>query len=104
MFDLGDIVVGYIIILLGWYLWQAQKSREYAREVATRYCKQLELQLLDDTVVLVRIRLKKNTSGRIKIARVYRFEFSSMGDERYQGELELIGNELLDISLEAHRV
>ncbi len=104
MFDLGDIIIGYVVIVLAWYLWQAQKSREHARELAARHCKQLELQLLDDTVVMNRIRLKKNTLGRIKISRTYRFEFSSMGNERYQGVLELLGNELVNISLDAHRV
>ena len=104
MISLGDIVIGYILILLGWYMWQAQKSREQAREMASSYCKQLELQLLDDTVVLSRIRFKKSQPGRIKISRTYQFEFSSMGNERYHGSLELLGNQMVDISLDAHRV
>ena len=103
MISLGDIIIGYILILIGWYLWQAQKSRENARAIASDYCKQLELQLLDDTVVLSRIRIKKNQLGRIKLSRTYQFEFSSMGNERYHGSLEFLGNHMVDISLDAHR-
>ncbi|TNF35224.1 MAG: DUF3301 domain-containing protein [Gammaproteobacteria bacterium] len=104
MFELADIIIGYVIILLGWLLWQAQKSRESARKIAQKYCKQQDLQLLDDTVVLSRIRIGKDRADRFRIARRYRFEFSSMGDERYQGELELMGNELVFIDVEAHRI
>jgi hypothetical protein len=46
----------------------------------------------------------RSLSGGLVFRRRYQFEFSSTGDRRYQGKLELLGMGLQSIELEAYRL
>lgn len=88
-----------LLALLTWFWFENLGHREIAIRICKHACQQVHVQLLDDTVVLERIRLKRNQSGHIAIQRNYRFEFTDDGNIRQQGNLLLFGNrlELIDM-------
>lgn len=75
-----------------------------AMAFATRHCRQFNLQLLDQSMVIKGLWLDKNARGRLSIRRRYHFEFSSTGEQRYQGVLILLGSKLKSIDIEAYKI
>lgn len=86
------------------YLFFSLKVREFAVSAAKKHCKKMELQLLDQSVSMQKLRLVKKADHTLQLQRVYYFEFTSTGDERYHGKLTMLGNRLFDIELQAHRL
>lgn len=86
------------------YWWHARGTKERAQQLIQRHCRHLELQLLDDSVALRGFWLKRDERGRLRIWRSYNFEFSSLGDDRYQGRLIMLGDKIEAVDMEAHRI
>jgi hypothetical protein len=98
-----------LLILLGitaWFWFDAQRSQEIAKAICKQVCGQLHLQLLDDTIALVRVRLKHNSRGRFNVQRTYQFEFSEQGNNRQQGTVIMrgIALELLEMPGYTNRI
>jgi len=73
-----------------WFWFDSLRCREIAIKICKQVCTQLHLQLLDDSIALSEIRLKRNQHGSVKIQRAYRFEFYDNSDnteKRHQGYL-----------------
>lgn len=94
-----------IIILISSLLYWLDSIR--AKENATRFakdaCKKVLLEFLDDTVLIKKIRLRRNTQGQMSIYREYEFEFSSTGEFRYKGQVWLLGKYLVDVEMEPYQ-
>ena len=83
-----------LLILFGsiiWFWFDTLKCREATKIVAKRVCKQLQLQLLDDTITITKLRAKRNTNGRLNWQRSYQFEFSDSGNNRQKGTIIMLG-------------
>lgn len=92
-----------ILLVIGaLYLWYSGEYKELARQAASAHCHELGLQLLDQTVVITGIWPVRGDDGRIRFRRRYQFEFASLGDRRYHGQLVLIGRKTISIRLEAY--
>ena len=93
-----------IICLLGAALWFWRDSlgaREQARLASAKACRQLNLQLLDDTVALQRLWLRRDAlDGRLRWERLYIFEFSSSGEQRQVGSVLLLGSRVQVLHIE----
>jgi hypothetical protein len=88
-----------LLILAGAYAWQnALRARERARELGSDLCMQANVQLLDQTVALQRMRLIRGPRG-LRLRRDYRFDFSIDGRDRHRGSLSLVAGELQTHSL-----
>ena len=88
-----------LLILAGAYAWQsALRERERARTLCFDLCMQANVQLLDQTVALQRMRLIRVPQG-LRLRRDYRFDFSIDGRDRHRGTLSLIAGELQTHSL-----
>lgn len=66
---------------------------------ARRACERHGQQLLDETVALARIRPKRDRSGRVRWWRIYCFEFTGDGDQRSFGEVHLLGQRVVSLTL-----
>ena len=88
--------------VLAWLWYDSLARRETAVDAARRACIAENVQLLDDTVALSGLRLQRNESGRIKLRRVYRFEFSDTGNNRLAGSVTLLGSVVQALYLEPH--
>ncbi len=104
MFDLINLLWLALAAAVGLYWWQSGVYKGRARNLATAHCQQLGLQLLDQSMVIVGFWPVRGRDGRLEFRRRYQFEFSSIGDRRYQGRLELIGMNLTSIELETYKL
>ncbi len=104
MFDLSDLLLISVPIVVAALFWRAQGSRELALQAAQRHCNEMGVQWLDGSVALKRIKVARNARGRLCLSRSYLFEFSSTGDERYQGWVTLLGSRIQSVQLQAHRL
>jgi hypothetical protein len=88
-----------LLILAGTYAWQnALRARERARMLCFDLCTRANVQLLDQTVALQRMRLIRVPHG-FRLRRDYRFDFSIDGRDRHRGTLSLVADELQTHSL-----
>ena len=90
--------------LFGLIFWRGWDVKKHASALAARYRQQNDLQLLDQSVVLESMKMARDSEGRLVFRRVYRFEFASTGDERYQGSVVLLGMQAESIQLEPWRL
>lgn len=80
------------------------RVREIAVQASRKHCADLSLQFLDQSVSHSKTRPIRNNHGKLVVLRRYRFEFTSTGDERYKGYIEMHGQRLASIDLDAHRL
>ncbi|MDG1988423.1 MAG: DUF3301 domain-containing protein [Halieaceae bacterium] len=74
------------------YFLNATKVREFAIDAVTFEGKKGNFQLLDQSVHLNKLSLSRDSNGRWKIWRQYRFDYSLEGDDRRQGYVIMLGN------------
>lgn len=103
-YSLADLVWLIIVVAIIYYWWLAKGIKEYALQRTRSHCKNLGLQLLDDSIALRGLWLKTNTQGKLQVWRSYNFDFSSQGDDRYQGRIILLGRAIENIQLAPHRI
>ncbi len=104
MFSLTKLLLLILVGVIAVYWWQSGLFKGRARELAAAHCRQLGLQLLDQSMVITAIRPMLGRGGRIEFRRTYQFEFSSTGDQRYQGELVMEAMHLKSIELETYKL
>jgi hypothetical protein len=98
MSDLSNLLL-LVVLLATVGLWlKLSVARERAVQEARRQCIQHGLQLLDETVGLRGLRLRR-VNGLHRIERCYGFEVSIEGDDREPGRLWMIGDALSSLSL-----
>ena len=80
-------------------LWlKLSAAREQATRLARQQCQQHGLQLLDETVGLRALRIRR-VHGLRRIERCYAFEVSIDGDDRNPGRLWMVGSAMSGLSL-----
>lgn len=104
MVELKDLFWLTLVGLICLIWWQGQKVREVALARARRECGSLDLQLLDDSVALRALWLRRDPRGRVRLWRRYHFEFTSTGDERYGGQVITLGGQVTGVTLAPHRI
>jgi len=76
----------------GWFLWDSLRIREIANTAMREACRAEALLFLDDTVGLESIRPVRDGNGRVRLRRVYGFEYSDTGTNRRKGSVTLVGD------------
>ena len=99
-----ELLLILAILAYGLIATAAMRVREIAVIGARQHCVKLELQLLDQSVSLSHTRVRRHPQGRLSIHRLYTFDFTSTGDERYRGSVAMLGNSVQEIMLEPHRL
>jgi len=88
--------VGLALLLAGaWFWMDSAKAREAGMRAARAACDADDLLLLDDTVALCMLRPERDDAGRLRLRRVYHFEYSDTGNNRRRGSVTLLGSELV---------
>ena len=92
------------ILLLGglafWFWSNSLQAREAALRAGRNACRQMDVQLLDETVSLTRMGVARNIAGRMTLRRIYEFEFSIQGVERRRGRVILRGLAVESVQLD----
>lgn len=86
--------------IAGWW-WTSMRAREAAAASARRACTTFDAQFLDETVVLRRLRPRRDPAGLPCLRRDYTFEFTRSGGARHTGYATLIGHRVVDVHLDA---
>jgi len=88
-----SFLLGFLLVTgIGLWFWRdSLGAREQARAASTRACQQSNVQLLDDTVALERLWWRRDRDGRLKLERLYVFEFTDTGQRRQVGSVLLVG-------------
>jgi hypothetical protein len=92
-----------LLLLLGLFIWLWQNSLrawESAREASSLACQRYGVQLLDDTVALQRLWLRRDRNGRLRTERIYHFEFTDTGTTRRLGRLVMVGQGVEEVHME----
>ena len=92
---MNTILFLIILCLIVWFWQDSLRHRENAIQQCKKTCKEMELQLLDQTVALRSISLKKDLNNTYSLIRRYNFEFSINGVDRYKGFIILDGNNIM---------
>ncbi|MDE2273892.1 MAG: DUF3301 domain-containing protein [Gammaproteobacteria bacterium] len=85
---------------LGWFWSDSLRARESMTAACTRICQDMHLQFLDETVALARLRLARAPGGNLTWRRLYVFEFSESGADRWKGRAQLIGRRVESVQLD----
>jgi hypothetical protein len=88
------------LALLAWLWYDSMRAREHAVAAGRGACEREHLQLLDDTVECTSVRPGRDEGGRMRLRRVYRFEFSDTGDNRRAGRIVMLGGEVESLSMD----
>jgi len=96
---MNNLLAVLALLLLGWFWLDSLRAREVATGICRAVCRQRDLQFLDQTVSLRRLRMRRTGAG-LRIVRVYGFDFSAEGIGRHSGYLILVGLDLETIGLD----
>lgn len=91
-----------LIVLAGllWLWFDSLKAREAGMRESRATCAAEGLLLLDDTVAISAIRPARDDEGRLRLQRVYSFEYSDTGNNRRKGAVTLLGDRVVTLYLE----
>ena len=84
------------------FWWHSDRIKSLAMQRVYQVCKEQQLQLLDQTMVLKGISLKRNDAGIVGIQRRNEVEFTTTGEKRHRGCVKLLGNAILSLELEPY--
>lgn len=101
---LRSILLTTLVIVGCWYWLKSRELKDVALRAAAKRCGELGVELLDQSVALRSIKFARNTAGSVCLYRRYTFDFSTTGEQRYQGEVFVLGNRIERIALAPHRV
>jgi len=90
----------FALAILVWFWQNSLRFREYAIHKCNTACRAIDLQLLDETVSLHKVRITKDNRNQVKLLRRYNFEFSIDGHDRYQGSITFLGQGVDHIQLD----
>ena len=100
---IDPIDISSLLLLLGVLVWLWQSSLrawESAREAGALACQRYGVQLLDDTVALQRLWWRRDRDGRLRLERIYHFEFTDTGTTRRLGRLVMVGQRVEELHME----
>jgi len=90
------------LVLVFWV--DSLRARERALAAGRAACRRYGVQLLDETVAASALKLARDGEGRLRIRRVFSFEFSDTGNNRRHGSVVLLGAEVQDLQLEPYPI
>lgn len=94
-------IVLLLMVAAAFMFWNdSLRARDRMLETCARVCREFKVQFLDETVALDSIRFVRSAQGWPEIMRVYSFEFSGTGNDRWQGRATLSGRRVLSVQFD----
>lgn len=104
MLDLTALAWLMALGLFIFYSWRGFQAKDRAYAAARRHCQRMEVQMLDQSVYLRRLWIKRGRDGRPGFWRAFYFEFTVTGGDRYTGRVLMLGRRIERIELEPHHM
>lgn len=95
------MVVAGLVVAAIWFWHASMSARERANAAAQEACERLQLVMLDGTVAIMRLWLRRDETGRVRIERTYGFEYTDDGYRRLKGFVVMLGPQLRSVGLAA---
>ena len=95
-----DLITIATLLLVGWYFFNAMRTREMATAIARSYCKRSGIQFLDGTVSLSGVRIVLH-GGKFNFRRCYEFHYSAADNTRNIGAIIMIGSEVVSFIIKS---
>jgi len=95
----------YLIILcagIGFWL-NSRRAHEFSLGLCRHFCEKHDAMLLDQTVFLRRLRIRRTSNGRMHFERCYQFEYSYNAVDRYSGSMIILGLEPVEVTFDGQR-
>jgi hypothetical protein len=93
-------IIGLLVLIAGFWLWRdSLRAREAGMRASRAACDADGVQFLDDTVAISSIWPARDDDGRLRLRRVYTFEYSDTGDNRRRGCVTLLGERVVALHL-----
>src|ERR1700757_1530548 len=94
--------IAMLLLVAGAFLFwnDSLRARERMVQTCERMCRELKVQFLDETVSLIALSFGRGSRGWPEFTRVYSFEFSGTGQDRWQGRAVLSGRRVLSVQLD----
>lgn len=96
---MNALIVTIIIALLAWFWANNLRAREIALALSRKACGLTGVQFLDQTVSISKLGIGREPSGRMTLHRVYSFEFTHDGNQRWRGQVAMQGTRVKAIHL-----
>ncbi len=90
-----ELALLFTLLAGAWFWMDTIGKREVAINFGRELVSRMQLQLLDETVACQKIKLARDSRGKMQLQRTYVFETTANGSERMQCSLILRGNLLL---------
>jgi hypothetical protein len=97
--NIYDIMLFTCLLFFSYIIWQHNNVSIIARKIVSKHCKTAGVQLLDQNIILKKMRICRSAHSLFALQRLYIFEFSSMGDYRYKGSVVFVGKRMKEIEL-----
>ena len=92
--SLGELLVLFLFGGAAVFFLSAIRIRELALQAVQRASKQDDFQLLDQSVHIQRLSLSRDSDGRWRVWRQYRFDYCFAGVVRQQGHVIMLGKRM----------
>jgi len=100
MYSVDGLVLLVCLGLLA-ALWRdSLAARETALRAAVAACVRSQVQFLDGALAIVELGLRRDGRGRLRIWRLYEFEFSLDGRGRFPGRVAVLGARVESVQLD----
>lgn len=97
------MVVAGIVLAIIWFWHASMAAREQANGAAREACERLRLVMLDGTVAIARLWVRRDLDGRLRFERTYGFEYTDDGYRRLRGFVVTLGARVTSVGLAAAR-
>ncbi|HHM04205.1 MAG TPA: DUF3301 domain-containing protein [Gammaproteobacteria bacterium] len=101
---LVELIALFLVALALLLWWHTVDIERLALGAARHHCGEMGVQFLDDSIILSAMGLQRDRHGRLRVRRVFRFEFASTGEQRYKGYVTFLAYETQGVVLEPYRV
>lgn len=95
----SGLILLLLLGLLVWFWQDTMRARESALHAARELCQLQQLQLLDATVTLQRLNIRRTDTGRMSLQRTFLFSYSESGENRRTGFIIMTGNRIEQVGL-----
>ncbi len=93
-------LLGLLLLVAAAWLWMdSLGARELCVPAARAACEAEGLLFLDDTVAIESLWPGRDEDGRLRLRRVYVFEYSETGRERRRGNVVMLGRTIVTLYL-----
>ena len=98
-----ELILLLATVAVAWFWLDSLHVRDIAVAAGKQVTQHYQLQLLDDTVAIAKLRTGRDEDGRLRLRRTYHFEVSDTGDNRLTCSITLLGKQVEHIDIPPHR-